>query len=58
MTLKIFVSYSHKDTWARDELLEHIGYLRHSVKISVFSDKDVNYLSATLRPFDRAAPAV
>lgn len=41
MALKVFVSYSHKDSWACEELLDHIGGLRHLAKITVFSDREI-----------------
>ena len=41
MVLKIFVSYSHKDSWACDEFFDHIGYLQHLAKINIFSDKQI-----------------
>ena len=39
--MKAFISYSHKDEWALDDLHKHLAMLRREGKLSEWYDRDI-----------------
>ena len=38
----VFISYAHEDRAWCERLLEHLGWLRHSGRLAVFDDQQIN----------------
>lgn len=41
MSFEVFVSYSHKDEWLKDELIEHLSSLERSGKVTAWHDRKI-----------------
>lgn len=41
MSFEVFVSYSHKDEWLKNELIEHLSSLERSGKVTAWHDRKI-----------------
>lgn len=41
MSFEVFISYSHKDEWLKDELIEHLSSLERSGRVTAWHDRKI-----------------